>query len=178
MPLPAPAQAEFSAVLQGLRSQQWPVRWVQDGSAHLTLKFFGEVVPSRLDVILEAVQRAVGDADPMTMRFTEVGAFPAFRHPRVLWLGLEAPPALALLKDRMERAAESIGFQPEGIPFQPHVTLGRLRDGQRIPRGAVESCGVAPAGDSFTAREVMLFESTLTPAGPRYVPRLSLELGT
>lgn len=176
IPLPAEAQAEFTRVLSELRALGWPVRWVQDNSAHVTLKFYGEVLPERLDVVTEAVEQASRDAAAMPMRFTRIGAFPDPRRPRVLWLGLQAPPALELLKDRVERASEAIGFAPEGVPFRSHVTLGRLRDGQRFPPGAIEGADVAPAGELFTARKVVLYESELTPAGPRYSSRLTVEL--
>lgn len=175
-PLPPPAQAEFTQVLHALRAEGWPVRWVQDNSAHVTLKFFGEVLPERLDVVSEAVQQATRDAAAMAMRFTSIGAFPDARRPRILWLGLDAPPALELLKDRVERAAEAIGFAPEGVPFRSHVTLGRLRDGQRFPPGAIERVHADPPGQLFTVRQVVLYESELTPAGPRYSSRLTVEL--
>jgi 2'-5' RNA ligase len=177
LPLPAPAQAEFSQVLRTLQQSGWPVRWVQEGSAHLTLKFYGEVLPERLDVVAEAVQRAARGTHAMAMHFTGIGVFPDHIRPRVLWLGVAAPAALELLKDRVERASESIGFPPEGVPFHSHITLGRMRDGQRFPPGAIQRSEVAPAGASFVAREVVLFESELTTAGPRYVPRLTVELG-
>ncbi len=176
IPLPPPAQAEFTQVLHELRAFGWPVRWVQDNSAHVTLKFYGEVLPDRLEVVTEAVERAARDAAAMSLRFNSIGAFPDQRRPRVLWLGLDAPPALELLKDRVERASEAIGFAPEGVPFRSHVTLGRVRDGQRIPPGAVEQVRVEPAGALFTVRQVVLYESELTPAGPRYSSRLTMEL--
>jgi 2'-5' RNA ligase len=176
IPLPPPAQAEFTRVLRELRALRWPVRWVQDNSAHVTLKFYGEVLPERLDVVTEAVERATRDAAAMSLRFTTIGAFPDHRRPRVLWLGLEAPPALELLKDRVERASEAIGFAPEGVPFRSHVTLGRLRDGQRLPPGAIERIAVEPARSHFTVRQAVLYESELTPAGPRYSSRLTVEL--
>ncbi len=177
LPLPPPAQAEFATVLRALRANGWPVRWVQEGWAHLTLKFYGEVLPERLDVIAEAVQRALRDSSSMAMHFTQVGVFPDARRPKVLWLGLDAPPALELLKDRVERASESIGFAPEGVPFRPHVTLGRMRDGQRLPAGALERGLPLPAGESFLVNQAKLYESELTPAGPRYIARLTEELG-
>lgn len=176
IPLPAPAQAEFTGVLRELRALGWPVRWVQDNSAHVTLKFYGEVLPERLDVVAEAVEQAARDAAAMSMRFTTIGVFPDQRRPRVLWLGLQAPAALELLKDRVERASEAIGFAPEGVPFRSHVTLGRLRDGQHFPPGAIDGIGVVPPGEAFTVREVVLYESELTPAGPRYSSRLTVGL--
>ena len=177
LPLPDAAREELAGLLQQLHAEQWPVRWVDARGAHLTLKFYGEVLPGRLDVILEAVGRAVHGAGPMTMRFTALDAFPSVRRPRVLYLGVDAPAALELLKDRVERASEQIGFAPEGVPFRAHVTLGRLRDGQRIPPGAIEQFPVTTSSNPFQVRQAVVYESVLTPAGPRYSPRLTMELG-
>ena len=73
------------------------------------------------------------------MRLATLGAFPTTTRPRILWLGLEAPPALELLQHRLERGGEDIGFPPEGAPFQPHVTLGRMREGHRLPHASLET---------------------------------------
>lgn len=177
VPLPESARHEFARVLADARATEWPVRWVKDDLAHITLKFFGEVAPERLDVIAEAVQGAAQGGDPMSLRLQALGAFPTFRRPRVVWLGVEAPASLELLKDRVERYAEGIGFPPEGVPFRPHVTLGRVREGQRLPHGALESCGIEADGECFVADSVVLYESNLTSAGPEYTPRLTLTLG-
>lgn len=177
MPLPETGRRECAAVLSAARSAGWPVRWVSDEIAHITLKFFGEVAPERLDVIAEAVEGAARDAEAMPLRLDRLGAFPTFRRPRVVWLGVEAPPSLELLKDRIERYADGIGFPPEGVPFRPHVTLGRVREGQRLPPGALERCGIVAAGASFVGDSVVLYESALTARGPEYTPRLTLSLG-
>lgn len=177
VPLPESARQECAAVLEAARASEWPVRWVGDDLAHITLKFFGEVAPQRLDVIAEAVQAAVADTDPLQLRLDALGAFPTFRRPRVVWLGVEAPPALELMRDRLERLADGIGFQPEGVPFRPHVTLGRVREGQRLPPGALERCGIAAMGEPFVADTVVLYESDLAAGGPQYTPRLTLTLG-
>lgn len=177
MPLPEPGRLECAEVLAAARASGWPVRWVRDDLAHITLKFFGEVPPDRLDVIAEAVEAGARGADAVSLRLQSLGAFPTFRRPRIVWLGVEAPPALELLKDRMERLAEGIGFPPEGVPFRPHVTLGRVREGQRLPPGALERCGITASGVSFVGNSVVLYESQLTQRGPEYTPRLTLPLG-
>ena len=177
LPLPDTAREELADLLRQLRAERWPVRWVDARGAHLTLKFYGEVLPGRLEVILEAVTHAVNGAGRMAMCFTTLDAFPTARQPRVLYLGVEAPPALELLKDRVERASEQIGFAPEGVPFRAHVTLGRLRDGQRIPPGAIEQYRVTTPWSAFQVSQAVVYESVLTPAGPRYSPRLTVELG-
>lgn len=163
-------------MLRDLKAERWPIRWVSDERAHLTLKFYGEVLPSRAAVIAESLQRAVTGAAPMAVRFAELGVFPTMRRPRVLWLGLEAPTSLEILRDRVEREADTIGIAPEGVPFRPHITLGRVREGQRLPVGALEQLAVRPGTDAFMLDEVILFESTLTAAGPQYSARLTLPL--
>jgi RNA 2',3'-cyclic 3'-phosphodiesterase len=177
VPIPDPARAQILDLLGDLRRGDWPVRWVHDEGLHMTLKFFGEVGPERLDVIIEALRFAAAGAGAQALALGELGAFPSRSRPRVLWVGVQAQPSLELLQDRIERGCEAIGFPPEGTPFQPHVTLGRVREGQRIPsRGLDDHTGRFPPLP-FVAQELVLYESVLTTGGPRYESRLTLDLG-
>jgi 2'-5' RNA ligase len=143
----------------------------------MTLKFFGEVGAERLDVIIEALRFAAQGAGSLALRLGELGAFPSRSRPRILWVGIGGPPSLELLQDRIERGCEAIGFAPEGAPFQPHVTLGRVREGQRLPAGGLDDHAERLQPVSFTGHELVLYESLLTTSGPRYEARLTLELG-
>jgi 2'-5' RNA ligase len=178
VPISEPARGEIARLLARLREPGWPLRLVHDHGLHLTLKFFGEVPPSRLEVIEEAVRSAVPGTGALSLRLAEIGAFPNFRRPRIIWVGLDAPPALELLQDRLERLADAIGFAPEGTPFRPHVTLARVREGQRLPPDALESLAGAYEPVPFLASELVLYESVLGRGGPRYEPRLTLELAS
>ena len=177
VPLAEPARSEIVRLLGALRAEPWPVRWVTDELIHITLKFFGEVPDERLEVIAEALRLASAGGQPMTLTLGGVGAFPTERRPRIIWAGIGPHAALAALRERVENAADAIGFAREGVPFAPHVTLGRLREGQRLPPGAFQSpaCELKPL--SFRADRRALYESVLTPAGPRYHAREQVELG-
>ena len=177
IPIVEDARREILALLGRLREGEWPVRWVHDEGLHLTLKFFGEVAPERLDVIEEAVRFAGQNTGLLDLRLDGLGAFPSVVRPKVLWVGIDAPPALELLYDRLERGGEAIGFAPEGAPFRPHVTLGRVREGHRLPSGALEEAARTIAEVPFVGRRLVLYESLLTTQGPRYEARLTLELG-
>lgn len=177
VPLAEPAQGEVARLLGVLRAQDWPVRWVSDELIHITLKFFGEVPEERLDVIAEALRLAAAGADAMMLRLSSLGAFPTARRPRVLWAGIEPEPAFAALRERIESASDAIGFAREGTPFEPHVTLGRVREGQRLPPHGLEAPAVAVSPRTFLADELALYESILTPTGPRYESRASIRLG-
>ena len=176
VPIPSPARGQILTLLGKLRQGGWPVRWVHDEGLHMTLKFFGEVAPERLDVIQEALRYAAAGAGSLSLQLGDLGAFPSRSRPRVLWVGLDAPPSLELLQDRIERGCEAIGFPPEGAPFQPHVTLGRVREGQRLPPKSLEDHSTDFERVPFLAKELVLYESVLTTSGPRYESRLTLDL--
>ncbi|HTC23692.1 MAG TPA: RNA 2',3'-cyclic phosphodiesterase [Gemmatimonadales bacterium] len=178
LPITEPARGVIAGLLDRLRSSDWPVRWVRPEGIHLTLKFYGEVAPERLEVIEEAIRFAAAGTGPIPMRLSTLGAFPTTSRPRILWLGLEAPPAVELLQHRLEQSGEAIGFPPEGAPFQPHVTLGRMREGHRLPHGWTEHADGAAERVAFLADQVVLYESVLTGDGPRYEARLILPLQT
>jgi 2'-5' RNA ligase len=177
VPIPEPARGQILDLLGDLRKGDWPVRWVHDEGLHMTLKFFGEVGSDRLDVIIEALRFAANGAAALPLKLGELGAFPSRSRPRVLWVGIEAPPSLELLQDRIERGTEAIGFPPEGAPFQPHVTLGRVREGQRLPAGGLDDHAAEFKAVPFVAQELVLYESVLTTGGPKYESRLTLDLG-
>ncbi len=177
IPVTEPARSQALGLLGRLRETGWPVRWVGDEGLHLTLKFFGEVASDRLEVIAEALRYAAEGGPAFPLRLDQLGAFPSRRKPRILYLGLESTPALELLQDRIERGGEAIGFPPEGRPFNPHMTLGRVREGQRLPPPGLDAHDDTFERVWFTGTQVVLYESVLTPQGPRYESKLTLDLG-
>ena len=152
------------------------MRWVRDDGLHITLKFFGEVTSDRLESIEEVLQFATAGMGPIELTLSGGGAFPSSARPRVLRLEVTAGPELELLQDRLERGSERIGFPPEGRPFRPHITLGRVREGHRLPPGAMQQVESLPNGNPFLADQVVLFESRQTPRGPEYTARLAQSL--
>jgi 2'-5' RNA ligase len=172
VPLPDPAAQRVTSLLGELRERNWPVRWVRDGGAHITLKFFGEVTPDRQAAIEEALRRAGQGTAPIRLVLGEGGAFPTLTRARVLRLAVRADSELELLQDRLERACGQIGYPPEGRPFFPHVTLGRVREGQRLPRDAGAVLQGIQLELPFLGDRVVLFESRSTPQGPSYIERM------
>ena len=100
-------------------------RWVDPGNFHLTLRFIGEVDEGVAADIDEALGRL--QARRFTLQLAGTGVFGGAR-PRALWVGVERPPELVALRDKIEQALIRIGLEPEPRKFVPHVTLARLRD--------------------------------------------------
>jgi 2'-5' RNA ligase len=176
VPLPGSAQEATARTLREFRALPWPVRWVHEEGLHVTLKFFGEVTPDRHETIVEMLGYCVNRMMPMTLAVHGGGAFPFSSKPRILRLDVEAGPDLELLQDRIERAGERIGFPPEGRPFHPHITLGRVREGHRLPPGAIEMLEAVKAQPAFVADRITLFDSEPGPGGAVYATRAEFRL--
>jgi 2'-5' RNA ligase len=178
IPVGEPALGALGRLLDRYRRTGWPVKWVGRDGLHLTLKFLGQVEEERVAEIGQVLREAVAGTPILSFSLTELGAFPTLHRPRVLWVGLEAEPALELLVNRLEQRFEPLGFAKEGRPFRPHVTLGRIREGRQLPPEWLRAWETQPPQAAFTAPTLVLFESRLSPAGARYFPRLTLPLGT
>ncbi len=113
-----------------LRDAAPDLRWTDEARLHLTLKFLDEQPESAIAGLAAATDRAVGTHFAFDMRIGggshTVGAFPNFRRPRVVWMGVASDPRLELLHHDIEGGCQSLGFELDGRPFRPHLTLARI----------------------------------------------------
>ncbi|GIW92977.1 MAG: RNA 2',3'-cyclic phosphodiesterase [Pirellulaceae bacterium] len=161
--------AEWIRVLQARAIE---ARWVDPTQMHLTLQFLGQVPEIQLPHICKAIGNAVASASPFDVVCTELGVFPDWKRPRVLWLGIgEGYEQLVELQQRVERALQPLGYRGEARRFEPHVTLGRLRRSDPIPealRQDVQRTMQNKGQVGFDVSEVVVFSSQLSRQGPRY----------
>jgi 2'-5' RNA ligase len=82
------------------------------------------------------------------------------------------------LQKAVEDKSAELGLQPEARPFQPHLTLGRVRSpkGRGLLAEAIESHKDAEVG-IFRASEVYLFKSELRPSGAVYTKLRTFRMG-
>jgi hypothetical protein len=152
IPIVDEARREIVALLAHLRERDWPVRWVREEGLHLTLKFFGEVAPERLEVIEEAVRFAAQGTGALALGLDQLGAFPSAARPRVLWLGIAGPSALELLQDRLERGG-ALGGEADGLldylqPFRRDLAEELEREVEPLlPHPAHRPVALAQAGE-------------------------------
>ncbi len=158
------------------------IRWVRPEGIHLTLKFLGDVEPEILDEVNVVMQRTASGCDPFLLRIGRLGCFPNLRRPRILWVGVEERSgALSQLHSALERELEPIGFEREGRPFHPHLTLGRMKrragsaEAERISE-ALASMKEEPLGE-VEVKELHLMRSDLKPTGAVYTKLSVVKLG-
>ncbi|MGH7657924.1 MAG: RNA 2',3'-cyclic phosphodiesterase [Gemmatimonadales bacterium] len=172
VPVSGAAALVLDGVVDDLAGHDWPVRWARPGQWHLTLKFLGETGSIPIPDIAAAVGDSVKGTGEIPISLSEAGVFPPQGPERVLWVGLNAPPSLELMQNRLERACLELGFPTDGRPFRPHLTLGRVRRNGRLPEGAVNLVSIPP-GAFTVADRVILFESIPAPGGAHHHPRFT-----
>ena len=150
------------------------VRWVGASEIHLTLKFLGEVEPSRLLDMAPLLRDAARESTEFDVRLDKTGAFPSPRRPNTLWVGFDGEvQRLMRLQSRVEGAMSRAGFDVDRWRFHPHVTIGRLRRGpsgymiRQIGRSWLEA-NLSERGFDVHVIRVTLFRSHLGPGGARY----------
>lgn len=150
-----------------------PLRWVDETRMHLTLAFLGNVPRDWLPNVGEALARAVDDRRALQLSLGGLGAFPSTRRPRVLFASVsgEVGP-LAELQHAIARELSAIEVPLDDHPFEPHLTLARLRhDAPENGPSAVADGLSRPTplpATTFVADRIELVRSELGQGPPRY----------
>lgn len=149
------------------------LRWVDSENIHLTLKFLGNIPPDRTQEITAALKEACEGLSPFIMDISGLGCFPSTNNPRVIWVGVQEDTGrLKRLQEQVEERLATLGFKPEGQPFRPHLTLGRVRKeahmgARRLIGGIVSATSIGDLGQ-MEVGEITLMKSTLLPSGAQY----------
>lgn len=176
--IPEGIRQRIEELQRTLRSLDAQASWVRGQNIHLTLKFLGDVERSRIEKVIKAVTSAAFEINPFEIEVGGAGCFPSPRSPRALWVGLtRLTDEFRKLHRIVETSLAHSGFARDEKKFSPHLTIARLRS----PRNAalltekLIATGFEP--ESFTAREVIVMQSELSPGGSIYTPLAVIKLG-
>jgi len=169
-----PPEEILQAVIRLQEKLKWEISgklsWTRPGGQHLTLKFFGDVSAEEVDSIGQSVRNCLQPGWALNLKIEKLGAFPNAHKPRVLWCGTSGDvEKLAALQKQLEADFAGIGFPEEDRPFRAHLTLARIRDPRGLPgMGEVLQKYHAVSAGEFIVKELVLFQSRLTPQGAIY----------
>ncbi len=169
-PIPDAVAVFLQQIQARLQSPKMKIRWVATTNIHLTLKFLGDIDPSRVAAVTAQMDAAAGSIPSFSLVAKGVGVFPNLRNARVLWVGLAGDcDRLRTIQASLESGLKSVGFSKAPRNFRAHLTIGRTR--QRIDAQTI-SASLEPlkdvASDSFRVDRLTLFKSILKPAGAEY----------
>ena len=139
-------------------------RWAPPANLHLTLHFLGWVEPEPVERVMEAL--ATVRRPPLGLQLGRLGRFGTAARPRVLWVDVVVGrEPLAALAAEVARACREAGVAGDERPYNPHLTLCRVRRGSRVP-----ALPEPPPLAAWKARSFTLFQSRPGPRGSVYVP--------
>ena len=180
-------QGELKRRLQKEASKEARISWVQPASMHLTIKFLGDMDEQLVAPLRDAVAKGIGSRPATTVPIERLGAFPRPQGPRVLWVGPsenwergEEAQRLEAVHRSIEEAGEGFGFTPEAKPFHPHLTLARIKEGERYVGNALARSGMMDGPvvlGSLAVEAVVLMKSDLRPTGSVYTKMWEVKLG-
>ncbi|MFW6457776.1 MAG: RNA 2',3'-cyclic phosphodiesterase [Planctomycetota bacterium] len=157
------------------------VKWVDPESAHLTLKFIGQLDEDDVPRAVATLQQAADDSRPFIMNISGISAFPSEENPRVIYAPIEEDDdiLIQLANDVDARLADNLGVDRDERDFIPHITLGRLKKGKTCPpvKELAREAGKSNFG-RVEVNEMVLMKSDLTPRGAVYTPLDRIALGT
>jgi 2'-5' RNA ligase len=167
----------FEKVRHTLRMER--INWVRPEIMHLTLLFLGDTEEDVVDSLKNRLVAALSRAHPFQVSLRSLGVFRNIHDPRVIWIGCEAESELFEIKKELDMELRDFGFEAEDRPFNPHLTLGRIRL-IRHQNHLAQLMGEFrdTVFQSCRINEVVLYESILKPEGPEYLPLKGIPLVT
>lgn len=156
------------------------LKWISTNNLHLTLKFIGEIPEEKLSQVQAVLADSLQNQSAFNIKIEGLGMYPNEHNPRVIWLGIVADDALINLHQTLDSALEEVDIEREKRKFSPHLTIARVRRGTK--RNTISEIGeilslfkVDSLGNT-TIKQVVLYQSELTPKGPIYTPLMTISL--
>jgi len=163
---------EFSSSLRHER-----IKWVDPANTHLTLKFLGETDEKKIPAIIQAIESAVAQSKPFTLKIAYTGIFGSRYDPKVIWFGIDKQDEPANLAQILFAGLAKCGWEVDRQNFVPHLTIGRIKELQDKPlfQQIISKYNTVEIQDEYVT-EIILYESILRREGPIYIEVFSAKL--
>ena len=117
------------------------------------------------------MESAVASSTAFDLRLRGIGCFS-----RAVWLGIDDHDQLAVLVERLAAALSEVGFTRESRPFQPHLTVARLKRHARVPLSTLIDRYARTDWGLLPVNSLHLYQSHTEPDGARYEIRHTVTL--
>ncbi|MBD3376908.1 RNA 2',3'-cyclic phosphodiesterase [candidate division KSB1 bacterium] len=176
IPLPDEILCKVEQIQENVRQKEDGVKWVHPQSMHLTLQFLGDVKQTSVEEIGRMITPLIESTPAFFLSLEGAGAFPNFRRPKVLWLGIQDESGqLVTLQEQIAAQLSKLGFK-EDKKYHPHLTLGRVKKPWLAQKVVDRLSDQKWELGSFSADRVLLMKSELLPQGAHHTCLIKIEL--
>jgi len=147
------------------------IKWTNPENIHITLIFLGDTEEEKIGLIRKMLAKKCDGFGNFNLTLKGAGVFRNYSDPRILWIGIESSENLIRLNSLMVSGLRETGIITEDRPFNPHLTLGRIKriDDKQGLKSVIEEHKES-LFQHLHVTEVILYESILKQAGPLYIP--------
>jgi len=133
---------------------------------HFTLKFLGEIDETKCEQVKDLLNEISFSEFKISLK--NVGGFPNFKNPRVIWIAMEKDGAdkLTILTNEIGMKLTTLGFEKDK-KFKPHLTVFRVKKRIGDISSVMKDFEAVEFGDE-TITKIKLKKSVLSPKGPEY----------
>ncbi len=172
VPLPESTVHHVYRRLQELAPLVPAVKWVDPANMHFTLAFLGRRPETELDLLKQVLDHASQQQPALTYQLGGMGFFPTTQRPHIIWIGVgQGCRAFEALGSSVQKALRSAGFALEERPFVPHLTVGRIKQGQGLPQAKRLQAQWQDLPEKLIVDKLHLMHSQLTSDGAVYTVR-------
>ena len=165
------AKKELRRVVDVLEGHNPLMKWVRPETMHITLKFLGDITENDVRRASEAIKKAAFSQESFDISIGELGAFPSWTSPRILWVGLKIGGGkVSGLAGKVGSLLSESGFKGEGKEFTPHITIGRIKLYKRLASLKNIAAKVVTFPVAITVDRITLFKSDLSAGGAVHTP--------
>ena len=175
--IPIPINETIETIHQELSTLSCDIKLVALKNLHITVKFLGDTKEDDNDQIIQFIQQAVRDIDSFSIQLKGTGVFPNRNYLKAIWIGIHQAESISTIAASLNTNLTTLGFTKEKRGFKPHLTIGRVK----TARGKEQLLQTIDHYQDTVFAEipvdsVLLMKSTLTPQGPIYTIKETIQL--
>ena len=147
------------------------IKWTKPDNIHITLAFLGDTEEEMIKIISEMLKEKCEGSGKFELIIKGSGVFKNISEPRVIWTGIEPSEKFSQLNGLIKSGLGDAGIEIEDRPFNPHLTLGRIKHikDKEVLKSLINGYQNKEI-QKVAVNEVILYESILLPPGPVYKP--------
>ncbi len=145
------------------------INWTTPPNWHMTLFFLGDTPGSKIGLLEHLIDQSFNGISAFNTKLDGVGLFPDFRHPKVMWMGLENVEPLLPSRNSLGELLLQNQINFDNKTLKPHLTIARVK--QLTNQESILSWFQEYQKTNFgmiKIDRIVLYESVLNPGGPEY----------
>lgn len=143
---------------------------MENDNLHISLKFLGDLNDAQIEKTISLLQKASAESQHFSMTLAKnIGSFPNFTRPRVIWAGIEkGNDLISRLYFSVEKIMKSEVFYKSESRFTAHITLARIKHIGYPKRLKYFIDNITIDNIAQQVKTIELMESQLGKEGPKY----------